>query len=211
MRKGIPLNFHIKFFAALLVAVFAYSLPADAEARVKIKQSTSYYNVRGINGIQVAARIITLGPKVGKNRHSIASTSIKLDIKNVKPRVKNGVCSIRSVDVILTLKYRYPRWLDNRRASKRLRRNWKRFYAHVKQHERTHGKIAKEMAYEVERELRSMRGTVRRGCRDISRGAKARFAKIRKKYHAKHNRFDRLEKRANSRNTRLQKALFKTK
>ena len=197
--------FAIATSAAVLLAGLT-----TVQARVIVKERTTYYTVSGKTGKALFASIGKRGPKLNA-RHAIATTTSQLKIRNFKPKLTRTRCEVGSVDVLVNITYRYPRWKGERRARPAVRKAWKRFMNKVSQHEKIHGQIAKDQAREVEKALRNSSGRVSRGCSDFSRKIGRKFSRIIRQADRRHRRLDRRDGRVWSRNARLQRALYRAR
>jgi len=195
-------------FLAIIASIATISVAENSHARVITKNRTSYYSVSGNNGAGIFKSISKRGPKIAKSGHVIASTTIRMDIKNVRVAVRRGRCVVTNADVHLTLHYRYPKLLHKKRHSKAVRKAWNRFMKKIRAHELKHGKIAKQLANNVHRSIRKFSTKASRKCKNLGRGAKRKFKRLSAASNARHVRFDRKEGSAVSRMTRLQKALY---
>ncbi|MFD0917760.1 DUF922 domain-containing protein [Pseudahrensia aquimaris] len=195
-------------FAAMAALMFAFA--TTAQARVIIKERTTYYNVSGKTGKALFASISKRGPKLNA-RHAIATTTSSIKLRNLKPKITSTRCRVGSVDVIANITYRYPRWSGERNASPAVRKAWKRFMKKVVQHEEIHGQIAKDQARSLERAMKRSSGRISRGCADFGRSVSRKFNSIVRQADRAHRRLDRRDGRVWSRNARLQRALFKAR
>jgi len=197
----------------ILVATFSTFLFMiySAEARVTIKERTKYYSVTGKNGISLMKSILKRGPKLGRSRHAIATTNVTLKITNIKAGIRGRKCVIKSARVRLNLVYKYPKWKNRRGASARMKKAWNRFYKELQVHEKTHGKIAKQFARDMDKAIKRHSARISRGCKNFARNANRKFKKLSKAHSRKQKRFDRREHRARSRISRLQFALIKSR
>ncbi len=199
-------------FITALAAVLAFFFATQSgHARVIVKERTTYYTVTGKTGAALFKSISRRGPRLGRSRHAIATTTSNIQVRNLKTKVRRGRCVVQSVNVVLNLTYRYPRWRNQRGASPRVRRAWKKFMARARKHELTHGRISKEHARQIDRTVRGFKGRVSRKCNDFAKGAKRKFARLNRQANRKHERFDRREASVRSRSTRLQIALYKAR
>ena len=191
---------------AIVSATFFSVNPSDA--RVKISERTKYYSVSGKNGKQLFRSISRKGRKLKNGDHAIASTQMTVKIRNLKTKVRGRRCVVRRVDVVVKMIYTYPRWHRNKRAPKKVRRNWAKFMKLVRKHEAHHGRINRQYAKALERQIKSTSGRVSKGCKDFGRGSIRKFKRLQRKFDRKHRRFDSREARASARVRRLQRALL---
>lgn len=197
--------------ACVFVAIFGWL--NGASARVIVSERTVYYSVSGSTGKQLAISIQKRGPKLSRSSraistsHAIATTKTELKVRNIKPVVRGGRCKIASAEVRLKLTYTLPRWRGSRRASKEVRRNWERFVAEVKNHELEHGRISKQFAADIDREIKRASGRVSRKCKNFGDRSVRKFNSLKRRADRRHARFDRREGRRFAKVRRLQRAL----
>jgi predicted secreted Zn-dependent protease len=196
--------------AALALAA-AILFPALAVAKVKVSESTRYYQVHGSDGFEVSKAMLSSGQRNINMRHAIAATSTKFSLGEAQVGVRNGRCVVEDVEVNLEIEYLYPKWASKNTASPSVRRAWDSFYAELLKHERTHGEIAKKAAKRMERELKKLSGTVALGCRDFGQFADQRFRRIAEELKREQLAFDARENRRQSRISKLQVALLKSR
>ncbi len=194
----------------LAITMVSISLPQtiSAIARVKISERTKYYSVSGRTGKQLFKSIVRRGPKLRRQGHAIATTTTYFEIKRLKTGIKGRRCVVKSVDLIVTINYKFPRWRNAKRASKKVRRNWAKFYKSVKRHEATHGRNSRDYAKKLHARIRKATGRVSRGCNNFGRTTLRAIKRLERSFHRRDRRFDRREGWAFSRIRRLQNALL---
>jgi len=195
-------------FVGVFLAL-AMAFPAMAELRVA--ESTQYYPVNGRNGIDLGRAMLRGGAQRINLRHAIAATTTRFDFTDPKIDVKNGRCIVKAVTVKLYITYQLPQWQARGGASPAVRRAWDAFYKELVVHEKTHGRIARDFAKIVKRELKKLSGTVAYRCRDFGRLSEGRFAALAADLKGRQAAFDRRENLPSSRISRLQTALLKAK
>ena len=200
----------VKRLLTAITLILAFTLVNSASARVIIKERTKFYTVSGKTGPQLFKSILRRGPKVRSVGHAIASTRTDLRIRNVKTNVNRRECKVSSVDVIVNITYTLPRWRDNKRASAKVRNNWKKFNARVLKHEQTHGRISREYAREIEKKIKNTRARASRKCKDFGKRQLKSLARLRRAIDRRHARFDRREGRASARIRLLQRDLIRS-
>ena len=178
-----------------------------AEARVIIKERTKHYNVSGNIGARIYKSMLRRGPRVKGLRHVLALTEVKWKVGKPEIKIRGRHCTVRDVDIKVTITYTFPRWTGRKKASKKMRALWDRYYAALKKHENRHGKIYKQLTYAYEKEIKRARGRVSRECDDFGKKAMKRLDRLRQSYDAKQAAFDRREMRRTSRITKLEQAL----
>jgi predicted secreted Zn-dependent protease len=193
--------------AALGVA--ALLVPAAASAKIVVKESVKYYSVKGRDGLEVSKAMLAGGSRNINMHHAIAATSTRFSLSDAEVGIKNGRCVVNDVKVTLDIVYLYPKWSMKASAGRNVRKAWDTFYAELLKHEQTHGKIAKAAAARIEKELKSLSGTVALGCKDFGKFADRRFNKIAAELKQQQLAFDARENRDSSKITKLQIALLK--
>ena len=181
--------------AAFLIAL-AISVPlaiADAAAAVVVREKTSYYKVSGLTGSAIYDQIEKKGPRIkGRKEHLVATASFdfNFDTKKFKASMSGGQCRIVDAVIVLTVTYRMPQWVDDKRASPAVRRAWKQFVDFVWQHEKRHMEIARDAAHQMLRAVKSARGDARRECAGIEDGIEDKIAAILERHNRRQKEFD---------------------
>lgn len=179
-----------------------------AFSKVIVKEKTSYYKIKGTTGVQLAEAMLAGGKRNINLRHAIAATATSYKIGDVDIQVVNGRCRVTSAEVVVDIEYIYPKWTQEKRATRKLRAVWSQFFRELVRHEQTHGKIAKEGARQLERELLRVSGTVGLGCRDFGAFSTLRLNAIGRQLQNRQLAFDRRENLRISRISRLQTLLI---
>jgi predicted secreted Zn-dependent protease len=192
-------------FALGLLAGFAAN---PVQAKVIVKETTKYYTIKGKNGVELAEAILDGGRRNIKLRHAIAATSTSYEIGDAEIEIDNRRCRVKKIDVIVEINYLFPKWQANADATPKLRAAWKKFYQELVRHEKTHGKIAKDGARQLERELERISGTVALGCRDFGAFSEMRLNAIGRLLKNRQDAFDMREDFVTSRISRLQATLI---
>ena len=195
----------------ILIAALIIGNSSHADAKIYIKEQVKYYTVSGKTGKQIHAKLGRGGPWRIRRKHAIAATIRSYDFKNFKVRERGKKCVLASVDVHLKLIYYYPKWINRKRASNKLQKLWVKFSRELVRHEKTHGKYFKETSRLVEKEILRASGRLSRDCRDFGDNVKKRLDKIYKKGEARHDAFDRREKKATAKIRKLERALIKSR
>ncbi len=200
----------IIFGLFLLLMTTGFSIP-DADAKLKIIEQTKFYNVRASNGHQLHAKLGRKGPWRLRRKHAIAATTRSYDVKKLEFGVRGNKCIVTHVELHMKLVYYYPRWMNKNRGSKQLQKIWNRFSRELIRHEKTHGKYFKETMRQVEREILRTTGKLSNGCKGMDMSVKRRLEKVNAKGEARHDAFDRREKKSTSKIRTLEKAIAKVK
>lgn len=180
--------------AALLALVLLAPLAAgDASAGVVIREKTSYYKVSGRTGAAIYDQIEKKGPRIrGRKEHFVATATFDFhfDAKKIKAATFGSQCRVTAAEIVLTVTYRVPQWVDERQGSQTLQRAWKQFVDFVWQHEKRHTEIARDAAYQMIRALKSVRGDANRECAGITNGLDEKIAAIAKRHNKRQEDFD---------------------
>lgn len=186
-------------------------ITGPVHAKIIIKEKTSYYPIKGKTGRELAEAMLVGGKRNIDLRHAIAATATSYKVGDVDIQVVNGRCKVISANVIVDIEYIYPKWTQRKGASKELRAVWDQFFRELVRHEETHGKIAKEGAKQLEREILRVSGSVPLGCRDFGAFSTLRLDAIGRQLKNRQLAFDRRENLRVSRISRLQTLLFNVK
>jgi predicted secreted Zn-dependent protease len=131
--------------AALLLMLLP--LASSAHAGARITEKTEYYDISGKTGVELFLDMNRRGPRHGFLTKAIAQTRYE-----TKPEGKlvhdKGVCRVKGGGVTMKITYIYPK--PRGTLDKDLARRWKLFQADNVRHEKTHGRIARELATEVD-------------------------------------------------------------
>lgn len=201
-------------FRWVLVAIMAFAfeaVPPAAQAGVKVKVSKTYYPVSGRSGESLNAAMLRGGGARIRLTDAVAATETKMDFSEPKIGVNGSKCVIEDVDVILDIRYTFPKWTDRAKAPKAVQQRWDAFYRELVRHEEEHGRIAKRGAEAFERELRKLSGNVSFGCRDFGLFARQRLDTVIRQTAAAQQAFDRIEYGAASTISKAQRLLYEAR
>ncbi|MDX8524625.1 DUF922 domain-containing protein [Mesorhizobium sp. MSK_1335] len=177
-----------------------------ASAGTKLTVHVRTYDVAGRTGAELIEAMDGLGPRHGHATRAIAETGYtvhwQLDVKR-----DNGICRLRQADGTIDLTYTFPRRTSP--SSPALSRRWDRFMAGVRQHEHTHGRIAKQMMRATETALAGLELQDNWFCTGLRWDARRRIDTIYADYEAKQNAFDVSEHRDGGHVEHLVMALIK--
>lgn len=172
-----------------LVAIGALCAP-EALAGTRAVVQTRTYDVAGSSGAALVDAMDRKGPRHGFMTHAIATTAYTVDW-DLDAGQGSGFCQMRRVNGTLNLFYTFPRLASP--ATPVLKRRWVRFFAGVRAHEETHGRIAREMMRASERSITGLRVANDPSCYKTRREARLRIQAVYAEYEAKQNAFDRRE------------------
>jgi predicted secreted Zn-dependent protease len=201
-------NTKLHLFAFSIFALLAGFAVNGVKAEVIVKESTAYYPVIGKNGNELSESMLKGGKRNINLRHAIAATSTTYEIGDAEIEIDSQRCRVKKIEVIVEIKYVFPKWNASRQATPKLRTAWKKFYEELVRHEKTHGKIAKEGAKQLERELQRTSGTVALGCNDFGAFSEMRLNAIARLLKSRQDAFDMREDFITSRISRLQATLI---
>jgi predicted secreted Zn-dependent protease len=176
-----------------LVAIGALcGLASAASAGTKVLIKTRTYDITGTTGAALIEAMDRKGPKHGFMTHAIAQTGYTVDW-DLDAGQHNGVCRLRQANGTLNLFYTYPHVASA--TTPALQKRWKRFFAGVRAHEETHGRIAREMMRATERSITGLKFADDPLCNKTRREARRRIEVGYAAYEAKQNAFDAREHR----------------
>ncbi len=178
---------------ALLAAIGA---PGVATAGSKVITHIRTYDIAGESGKALIDAMDKSGPKHGFLTRAIAQTSYTVDW-NFDLRAKADVCQVRAASATLDMTYMYPNVTTP--MSPALRKRWQRFFAGVRAHEQTHGRIARQGIAAGERAIADLAVANDPHCIKTQREAQRRVDTIYEEYEAKQVAFDQREHRRGGR------------
>ena len=174
----------VRCLAGLLIAG---SLPGLAMAGAKVVVHTTNYDIAGDSGKALVAAMDQSGPRHGFTTRAIARTSYTLNW-DYKTEPSAGGCRLLRADGTLDLTYQYPRVTS--KLSPALRKRWQVFFAGVRAHEETHGRIARQMVAAGERSVSGLNLANDPQCIKTRREAERRTAAATADYEARQVAFD---------------------
>jgi len=172
----------------LAAALLAVSQPFASDWNAVEREKP--YLIRGTTGPELYASIGERGPEVGGLTRTIAHTTFKLTwTRDYQPR--DGGCVLAAARPKLTITYTLPK--PAARLSGAVRDNWETFIAGVRDHEKVHGRMIKDMVREIERVSIGLTVEDDPGCRKIRQELTRRLAAISQEQRRKSRDFDRVE------------------
>lgn len=192
---------------ACLVAIGALCGPAPAAlAGTMVLVQTRTYDITGTTGLALMEAMDRKGPKHGFMTRAIAQTGYTVDW-DLDAGQDNGVCHLRRANGTLNLFYTFPRVALT--TTPALQKRWTRFFAGVRAHEETHGRIARQMMRATERSIRSLKLADDPLCDKTRREARRRIKATYAAYEVKQIAFDAHEHRDGGHVEHLVTALIK--
>ncbi|RWA71053.1 DUF922 domain-containing protein [Mesorhizobium sp. M1C.F.Ca.ET.193.01.1.1] len=174
-----------------LITIGALCAP-QALAGTRVLVQTRSYDIAGNSGAALVAAMDSRGPKHGFMTHAIAQTAYTVDWELGVIQDK-GACRLKQANGTLNLFYTFPRVASP--ATPALKTRWNRFFAGVRAHEQTHGRIAREMMRATERSIVGLRVAGDPYCYKARREARQRIQATYAEYEARQNAFDAREHR----------------
>ncbi|MDX8446125.1 DUF922 domain-containing Zn-dependent protease [Mesorhizobium captivum] len=188
-----------------LVAIGALCAP-QASAGTRVLVQTRTYDIAGNSGAALIEAMDSKGPKHGFMTHAIAQTAYTVDW-DLDAGQDNGFCRLRRANGTLNLFYTFPRMASP--STPVLKKRWNRFFAGVRAHEETHGRIAREMMRVTNRSITGLKVADDPYCYKTRREARRRIQAAYAVYEAKQNAFDAREHRDGGHVEHLIAALIK--
>ncbi|TIT76748.1 MAG: DUF922 domain-containing protein, partial [Mesorhizobium sp.] len=176
---------------ACLVAIGALYAP-QASAGTRVLVQTRSYDIAGNSGAALVEAMDSKGPKHGFMTHAIAQTAYTVDWELGVIQDK-GSCRLKQANGTLHLFYTFPRVASP--ATPALKKRWDRFFAGVRAHEQTHGRIARQMMRATERSITGLKVADDPYCYETRREARRRIQAAYAEYEARQNAFDAREHR----------------
>ena len=209
------INMHAFVKSIVGAAAFLVSAGLFVEAsysKVILKEKVTYYKVTGSSGKDIFKSMLKNGPRIGRrDDHALATTEFDYEIQNIDVAIERGRCVAKNLDIVVSVKYLYPRWRKSNSASKATRTAWNKFEKAVIWHEGQHVKIALDYAKEYEKVLKKMKLRVSNDCSRAS--ALSRFGAMRAilKHNRKQKQFDRRDLKRGGRGYKAQLELLNAK
>jgi predicted secreted Zn-dependent protease len=170
--------------AAVLMALHALA------AEWKAVEREVPYLIQGTTGLELYASIGERGPEVGGLARTIAHTTFKLTwTRDYQPR--NGGCVLATARPKLTITYTLPKPASRLKGA--VRSNWDTFISGVRDHEKVHGDMIKDMVREIERISVGLTVENDPNCKKIRQELTVRLAAISQEQRRKSRDFDRVE------------------
>lgn len=212
-------KFSFKFAGILGFSAVLLVMPMTAaNAGVIVKEKSAFYNVTGKTGEQIFESIRKNGPRTGNSSltggggsHAIATAEFDIQFQNIKKAIVQNRCRVTNVDLVLNVKYTYPRWKTPKGVSNNMRRVWKKFSDTVQWHEQQHTRIAKEYAKDYEKIIRSTRFKASTNCDEFTVTSMFKVQRAAIKSTRKQKQFDRKDLRRGGRGFKAQRDLFRAK
>lgn len=130
-----------------------------------------YYRITGRTAADLRGQMNRFGPVdyfTGKRYDAFANWNFSWSYHD---RVSAGECRITSADVLVELKYTYPRWLWPSSVSAALMSSWNRYLKALRVHEQGHGAIAVGIGRTLQASIRAL--APRRSCQKLEAAADA--------------------------------------
>ncbi len=175
------------------VGVCLISTQVSWAAPIKVNEKNKFYTIQGKTAPEFAVAMSKRGPYSRQHRkRAWATASRDLTYQLVRKRDAKG-CKITDVKVELDIVYTLPKLRNERAVSKRHRSKWRRMFNLLSKHEKVHGKLYKQFARNVRREiLRMPRAS---SCRKLDRQAIKIVKTLSEKDSLANDRFDLKDRR----------------
>jgi predicted secreted Zn-dependent protease len=196
-------QYRIFAFGLLCLLVFP-GFFGPALAKVKTTEKTVFFAISGKDGEALNASMLEGGRERINLSHAVAATETEFDLGEPRTLVRNGKCTVQGIDVLLSIKYILPKWKTKTSAPQHVQRRWQAFWSELERHELHHGKIAKDAAAGLQRELDRLASGKSADCNRFGHLAVAKLDAAVRKASFEQNNFDRREYLAFSKISRLQ-------
>lgn len=172
----------------MMAGLLLWAQPLAAEWKAVEREQA--YVIGGTTGPELYASIGERGPEVGGLVRTIAHATFKLTwTRDYRPR--DGGCVLASARPKLSITYTLPRPAS--RLSGAVRGNWESFISGVRDHEKVHGQMIKDMVGEIERISVGLTVEDDPNCKKIRQELTRRLAAISQEQRRKSRDFDRVE------------------
>lgn len=181
---------------ALILAAAACALPGVAGAKVLVSQlPDQYYIVQGRTHQEIGRALHDNMVRFDLDTGDLAAavTYGEMSFKYRYGSCGAGCVAVKDVEVLLKLRYVYPKWVSRDYAQPDVVRDWDQLMGHLVVHEEQgHGSIWKEGARSVERAL--MAAGPQRGAEALHAWMQRTFEAAMADVDRRHQAFDLLEK-----------------
>jgi len=160
----------------------AASTPQD---RVSLESHEQFYDIDGSSAGALREQIHRLGPKDGGAARD-ALTVWTIDWTYAEAHLPDG-CSLRNVQVTLTLNTTLPRWAPPAGTPARLIESWRTYLRNVRVHEAGHRAIAEQNARDLLAALLALRGST---CQEVWDGASRTAERVVAEGRARNRAYD---------------------
>jgi predicted secreted Zn-dependent protease len=156
---------------------------ANADEIGSVKEKT--YSVSGKTGYELYTSIGARGPQ-----GAIAQTSYSLKWKRLFDE-EGGDCRLVSAKPELVIIYTFPK--PSGKLPDQLEKLWKTFIAGVREHEKVHGKMIREMVSQTQERIAGAKVANDRTCAKVKREVSRMIDEARQDYKQRSADFDRVE------------------
>lgn len=132
----------------LFWVMLAVGLSTPVWAGVKVDETNSTYDLRGLTTKQIHDDIMKSAPQEnGETIDGEMNDDVSLSLNSA---MQGDTCRIASDQVTLKLIIALPRWVDEGRASDDVRKAWNAYFSVLKAHEEGHKAIALKAANAID-------------------------------------------------------------
>lgn len=123
------------------IGMFLLSAGPAAAGQVSVYERTSYYDISGRSARELLDEMYEKGP-LGPYSYSEALAQTQSYFSwDVDFEKRDGMCAAADINMSVDLTYTMPRWTDEAKGSRKLRKTWEKFLESLWIHERGHGEI----------------------------------------------------------------------
>jgi len=130
--------------------------PTTNLAISKAVAKVNYYDVRGTTLEELRQDVFSRGPYDKEANTRFAGWAEWRIQWWFDRREVAGGCAVANASTETHIEYTLPRWVDEDAAPPELRASWKRFIDALTEHEEGHGRLARELAEQIEFAIRSL-------------------------------------------------------
>jgi predicted secreted Zn-dependent protease len=174
--------------ATAILLTLSSLLPSHAAT---IDRTYSYFSIGGVTLDEIESELRRRGPKMTSTGSSHPGLTRMQFTTNVTYSGEGRRCSVTAAAVTVKADVILPRWRRPRAADRDTRFIWETLSSDIKRHEDTHVRIARNHAFDLERELKQIRNHF--GCEAAKARVEAKTAEILEKHDREQAAFDRVE------------------
>ena len=180
----------MRVLAFSLCVLTSLAATCGAMATPKISTKSTKFNVSGSNGAELMRDMDRRGPKHGFMTRAIAQTRYTMN-SEADWKHDGTFCVTTRPRIRLDITYIYPNLAGP--VSPELRSRWGRFMNEVREHEESHGRLARDMALAAENAVSRLKVKDSKGCGRFHAEMKRKVATIVAEYERRQRNFDAVE------------------
>lgn len=182
----IAANAEIRMRQQILMAISALILASQARAEVRISETSSNYELRGLSTAAIHDDIMKRAPREGSGVID-GDTSDRLSL-SFKYATEDQACRVAKDTVHLEINTTLPVWIDEQRADPAVRAAWNDYLLNLRGHENGHKTIAVTAAQRIDQLIHNTKPA--KTCAELEASLSSEARKIQEQAEAEQDRYD---------------------